>query len=469
MSVSLMVGLSGGLDSTVLLHLLHRMQQRVPQQFSLSAIHVHHGLQPAADDFALQCEALCRSLAVPLLIARVSIDAEEISSLGVEASARRHRYQAIAERMPENGALVLAHHRDDLLETVLLQWIRGAGLEGLTAMTTLMRSEMAGREITIWRPMLESGRDVLLRYATANGLTWTEDPSNADPDLARNRIRRDVMPVLRSLRSGADVAMARSVAHLQSARRLLEATGQRLETRGVQVQRLRVRDLNPQALLLADFGHPSIIQATARVAAADIVVVATPVYKAAYSGVLKVFLDLLPQNALKGKTVLPLATGGSPHHMLALDYALRPVLQSLGAKNILPGIYATDAQVVLNPEDGYHIVDDIDDRGKVSLSLIGPDGEPMKGSGSAPSEGGDRGPRPERGPRQDRGGDRGGRGGDRGGRGNDRGGRGNDRGGRGENNNRREPNRGSRPSEPAADNAVSVSFEDEFDSEFNGN
>jgi polyribonucleotide nucleotidyltransferase len=125
---------------------------------------------------------------------------------------------------------------------------------------------------------------------------------------------------------------------------------------------------------------------------------------------------------------------------------------------------------VLNIGDEVQVrVDDIDDRGKVSLSLIGPDGEPMKGSGSAPSEGGDRGPRPERGPRPDRGGDRGGRGGDRGGRGNDRGGRGNDRGGRSENSNRREPNRGSAPSAPAADNAVSVSFEDEFDSEFNGN
>lgn len=91
-------------------------------------------------------------------------------------------------------------------------------------------------------------------------------------------------------------------------------------------------------------------------------VVATPVYKAAYSGVLKVFLDLLPQTALKGKTVLPLATGGSPHHMLALDYALRPVLQSLGAKNILPGIYATDSQVVVNPEGGYRVADEIGER-----------------------------------------------------------------------------------------------------------
>ena len=140
---------------------------------------------------------------------------------------------------------------------------------------------------------------------------------------------------------------------------LLEATGQRLETRGVQVHRLRVRDLNPQALLLADFGHPSVLAAQEQVAQASVLVVATPVYKAAYSGILKVFLDLLPQTALKGKTVLPLATGGSPHHMLALDYALRPVLQSLGAKNILPGIYATDAQVIVTPEGGYQVAEDI--------------------------------------------------------------------------------------------------------------
>ena len=143
---------------------------------------------------------------------------------------------------------------------------------------------------------------------------------------------------------------------------LLEATGQRLENRGVQVQRLRVRDLNPQALLLADFGHPSVLAAQELVAQASVLVVATPVYKAAYSGILKVFLDLLPQTALKGKTVLPLATGGSPHHMLALDYALRPVLQSLGAKHILPGIYATDAQVIVTSEGTYKVADDIGSR-----------------------------------------------------------------------------------------------------------
>jgi FMN reductase len=136
---------------------------------------------------------------------------------------------------------------------------------------------------------------------------------------------------------------------------LLEAAGQRLENRGAQVDRIRVRDLSPQALLLADFGHPSISQATGQVAQADVIVVATPVYKAAYSGVLKVFLDLLPQDAFKGKTVLPLATGGSPNHMLAVDYALRPVLQSLGARQILQGIFATDAQVTLSPDGSYQV------------------------------------------------------------------------------------------------------------------
>ena len=96
-------------------------------------------------------------------------------------------------------------------------------------------------------------------------------------------------------------------------------------------------------LLLGEASHPAVQRAVEQVRRADVIVIATPVYKAAYSGVLKVFLDLLPQSALKGKTVLPLATGGSPHHMLALDYALRPVLQSLAARHILPGVYATDA------------------------------------------------------------------------------------------------------------------------------
>ena len=137
---------------------------------------------------------------------------------------------------------------------------------------------------------------------------------------------------------------------------LLDVVGQRLAARGARIDRLLIRDLSPQALVLADVGHRSIQQAIDQVARASTIVLSTPVYKAAYSGVLKVFLDLLPQTALKGKAVLPLATGGSPHHMLALDYALRPVLQSLSARHILPGVYATDSQVTVMPE-GAHQVD----------------------------------------------------------------------------------------------------------------
>lgn len=140
---------------------------------------------------------------------------------------------------------------------------------------------------------------------------------------------------------------------------LLDAVAERLQARGVYLERLLIRDLSPQALVLADTSHRSITQAADQVARARAVVIATPVYKAAYSGVLKVFLDLLPQTALKDKVVLPLATGGSPNHMLALDYALRPVLQSLAARHILPGVYATDAQVTLLPEGAHQLNDDI--------------------------------------------------------------------------------------------------------------
>src|SRR6478735_11362482 len=148
---------------------------------------------------------------------------------------------------------------------------------------------------------------------------------------------------------------------------LLDAVAARLAERGVPAERLAIRELAAHALLLGEASHPTVQHAVEQVRRADVVVIATPVYKAAYSGVLKVFLDLLPQSALKGKTVLPLATGGSPHHMLALDYALRPVLQSLSARHILPGVYATDSQVTLLPEGSHHFSQDLAERLKEAV------------------------------------------------------------------------------------------------------
>ncbi|SMP74610.1 NADPH-dependent FMN reductase [Noviherbaspirillum suwonense] len=152
--------------------------------------------------------------------------------------------------------------------------------------------------------------------------------------------------------------------------RLLHHTGEKLALLGHRTRQLQVRDLPATALLQADFGHAGLVAACALVADADALVIATPVYKAAYSGVLKAFLDLLPQDGLKGKLVLPLATGGSQSHMLALDYALRPVLSALGARHVLPSIYATDAQVVWTQPGGLTLDADIARRIAEGVDLL---------------------------------------------------------------------------------------------------
>ena len=130
-----------------------------------------------------------------------------------------------------------------------------------------------------------------------------------------------------------------------------------LRADGHTVQAVRVRDLPSDALLSADAAHPAIAAVVDAIELADGVLVASPVYKAAYSGVLKALLDLLPQYALTGKTVLPVLTGGTPAHVLAVDYALRPVLSALGAHHIVPGWFVLDrhiatdtGRVVLDPE-----------------------------------------------------------------------------------------------------------------------
>jgi len=141
------------------------------------------------------------------------------------------------------------------------------------------------------------------------------------------------------------ILLGGSPAPHSSSSRLLQHIGERLALHGQRLQRIEVRDLPPAALLALDHEEPAIARALAQLRQADAVVVATPVYKAAYSGLLKAFLDLLPQDGLAGKLALPLATGGSQSHMLALDYALRPVLAALAARAILPSIYATSDQL----------------------------------------------------------------------------------------------------------------------------
>ncbi|MDX3376290.1 NADPH-dependent FMN reductase [Streptomyces sp. ME02-6991-2A] len=132
--------------------------------------------------------------------------------------------------------------------------------------------------------------------------------------------------------------------------RLLLHLDDRLRDQGHDVVSLDVRTLPADALLGADFAHPAIVEATALFDRVDGVVIGTPIYKAAYSGLLKSLLDLLPQYALTGKTVLPLATGGSTAHVLAIDYALRPVLTSMGAAHVVPGWFTLDKDITVNAD-----------------------------------------------------------------------------------------------------------------------
>jgi FMN reductase len=134
--------------------------------------------------------------------------------------------------------------------------------------------------------------------------------------------------------------------------RLLDVVSGRLTAQGHEVTRLDVRRLPGDVLTGADPGRPELLAVAELVTAADGVVVGTPVYKAAYSGLLKCLFDLLPQYALAEKTVLPLATGGSPAHVLAVDYALRPVLTAMGATHVLPGWFVLDRHILPRPDDG---------------------------------------------------------------------------------------------------------------------
>lgn len=195
---AVVAGLSGGLDSTVLLHRLHGSVS------NLRAIHVHHGLHPDADMWAEHCIALCAALDVPLRIIRVKVDRD--SGLGLEGAARTARHAAFAAELRHGDVLALAHHRDDQAETFLLRALRASGNDGLSAMR-------AWREYAngwLWRPLLDTSRTDILAYANADGLAWIDDPSNAGSTHDRNFLRNEVMPLLRQRWPRVSAAFARS-------------------------------------------------------------------------------------------------------------------------------------------------------------------------------------------------------------------------------------------------------------------
>lgn len=235
----LVVGYSGGLDSTVLLHALAALPAARAQ--GLRALHVHHGLHADAEAWAAHCERVCAELDIPLRVLRVVVDA---SNNGPEAGARAARYAAFHDALVEGEVLALAQHRDDQAETVLLRLLRSAGGDGLAA----MRTHSSRDGLQLWRPLLDVPRDTIRAYADACALRWIDDPSNQDTRIDRNFLRANVMPQLRERWPHAAASLARSAALLDEQAALLqEEAARRLAlVRGLDSQTLSVLKLVEQ-------------------------------------------------------------------------------------------------------------------------------------------------------------------------------------------------------------------------------
>ncbi|MBA4326835.1 MAG: tRNA lysidine(34) synthetase TilS [Polaromonas sp.] len=219
------IAYSGGADSTAL---LYAAAQRWPGQ--VSAIHVHHGLQAAADGFVRVCEETCTTLGVPLQV--VHVNARHVDGQSPEDAARLARYAALAQAASSRGlqAVLLGQHADDQVETLLLALSRGAGLPGLSAMAAQL--ERGG--MVFHRPLLQLPASRLRDWLVREGKAFVDDPSNTDERYTRNRIRARLLPALQDTFPQFRETFARSARHAAQAQALLaELAGEDLARVGV--------------------------------------------------------------------------------------------------------------------------------------------------------------------------------------------------------------------------------------------
>jgi tRNA(Ile)-lysidine synthase len=245
---ALAVALSGGLDSSVLLHLAHAYARE--HGLKLYAFHVHHGLSPNADAWLAHCDHACTELGVPFDHRRITISK---SGSGTEAAARKLRYAALGEMCRTHGVTLMltAHHLDDQAETVLLQLLRGSGPAGLSGMDAANQaaSLLGNPDLVMARPLLPVSRAELEEYAREHAIAWVDDESNTDPRYARNALRHQVMPMLAQAFPGFQQRFARSAAHAQSAQRLLTELAEQdmhacLDGASIDIARLRALSLD---------------------------------------------------------------------------------------------------------------------------------------------------------------------------------------------------------------------------------
>ena len=182
---TLFVGFSGGLDSTVLMHCMASHPALVAK---LRAVHVHHGLSVNATAWQAHCQQFCDALGIQLMVLKVTCN----NRANIEESAREARYAAFSSLLSDNDCLLLAHHCDDQAETLLLQLLRGAGIDGLAAMPSV--NNLSKGQLV--RPFLQHSRQRLEAYAHQHRLAWINDESNQNSDFSRNYLRNEIMPLL---------------------------------------------------------------------------------------------------------------------------------------------------------------------------------------------------------------------------------------------------------------------------------
>lgn len=227
----LIVAYSGGLDSTVLLHLLASL----PKTHDLVAVHINHGLHPAADSWQSHCKAYCQSLGVEFVATSIVVD--PANGLGTEAAAREARYAALRAMVEPGDCVLSAHHKDDQAETLLLNLMRSSGPLGLAAILPL-REFGSG---VLCRPLLGESRDALLDYARQHELTWVEDPSNLDTEFDRNFLRQMVLPTFEARWPDVSSRLSRCSELMAEASDLLDALAAiDLDKAGGQAERLLI-------------------------------------------------------------------------------------------------------------------------------------------------------------------------------------------------------------------------------------
>ena len=212
------VALSGGLDSTALLH----SAIAAHGADNVIAFHINHGLQKQADRWLIHCARITTEMGVDFDFRLLELGANEKSNSNLEAKAREARYEALREMCHAHGVtnLLLGHHQDDQAETVILQLIRGSGIAGLAAMP-IVRDDISS-PIRLWRPFLELTRSEIESYANEHQLEWIEDPSNADERFTRNAVRKRVIPLLEKIQPQVVKNLSRTAAHLAQAKELLD-------------------------------------------------------------------------------------------------------------------------------------------------------------------------------------------------------------------------------------------------------